>query len=846
MATASTDNDTFELAEAYSTMNEPQFKFGLKMLEQLDIQNGMVVVDVGCGTGELALHVAERFGCKVIGVDPEDKRIEIAKKRAQEKGCANVDFHVCSAEDLDGLLEGEVDVFLLSSVLHWLSDPVVVLEAMRKRLRVGGRVGITTTVAGASVSSPKADALSVPPFNAFTPTYLSTSFSEERLREIFAGAGFAHPSITLLRMHLAFDNVDALLSWISASSFGNFWRLDHIPEALHEEAKKAIDLELTKIWGTQFFLRGDFYVDILVRLSGTLEDQVAILRRIDERQNASDASRQHPITEVLATITSAWNALLRSTLTETIQPKVERWRSGLDALLVFMGLFSGIVTSFFVPSLSSLQEDPAVRMNALLANLTDVVVALNGVPPASLMLAHPHPLKLDPTAVRLNSYCSLSIAALAVACRGLLNTTSYSHFSNPAEKLIDIRTRWASSERFLAPTIELLPQILVLPVLLFIAGLLDTLFSNVLQLSPVPIPTLSTSGAALLFTAGVAPLPLWTLARRSLNPAGSLGLRRCATAADSLSDQAPAVYHAAVQATHDDAALDEASASLYQIIRAAVQIIISRVHDASRLQYSAAAMCALVPAFIDAARREPRADLWSPPFSRAMAIVANAGSVVDAYPPVLCIMTSEYIDNLAVRSKTIKLLVEVLFTRVVEDGDAALAFHVAGRSIGKANTGPINPARILVSLLCFPHKNTPALETPLRWLISCAGPAAAIRAAQTLVDGVASADVWTVLLFHVVCMLGRMCLSLPPGDQETHAQVAQLCASSLRKIALQHQFHPLISALLGVVAQPVDALGVLSAPVESDIFLGASLRTLWSGSVPARHPRGRWTQNDSN
>ncbi|CAK5264101.1 unnamed protein product [Mycena citricolor] len=252
MATASTDNDTPELAEAYAAMNEPQFKFGLKMLEQLDIQSGMVVVDVGCGTGELALHVAERFGCKVIGIDPEDKRIEIAKKRVQEKGCANVEFYVCSAEDLDSRVECEVDIFLLSSVLHWLSDPVVVLKAMHKRLRVGGRVGITTPVAGASLSSPKADALSVPPFNAFTPTYLSTSFSEERLREIFAGAGFAHPSITLLRMHLAFDDVDALLSWISASSFGNFWRLDYIPEALHEEAKKAIVREFTSRYGDSF------------------------------------------------------------------------------------------------------------------------------------------------------------------------------------------------------------------------------------------------------------------------------------------------------------------------------------------------------------------------------------------------------------------------------------------------------------------------------------------------------------------------------------------------------------------------------------------------------------------
>jgi hypothetical protein len=41
--------------------------------------------------------------------------------------------------------------------------------------------------------------------------------------------------------------------------------------------------------------------------------------------------------EVSATSNSTWGALLRTTVAETIQPKVDRWRSGLDAILVFVG-----------------------------------------------------------------------------------------------------------------------------------------------------------------------------------------------------------------------------------------------------------------------------------------------------------------------------------------------------------------------------------------------------------------------------------------------------------------------------------------------------------------------------
>ncbi|CAK5279692.1 unnamed protein product [Mycena citricolor] len=442
--------------------------------------------------------------------------------------------------------------------------------------------------------------------------------------------------------------------------------------------------------------------DILVRLSGILEDQVAILRRIDERQNASDASRQHPITEVLATIGSAWNALLRSTLTETIQPKVERWRSGLDALLVFMGLFSGIVTSFFVPSLSSLQEDPAVRMNALLANLTDVVVALNGVPPASLTLAHPHPFKLDPTAVRLNSYWSFSLilsvrdsvfscASVDPTVRSALYRSARGRLPRPAQHDV--------VHPLQQPRREVDRHSHALGVL----GAVSRADDRAAAADPRP------PGAALHRRAARHALLQRAAALSRCHPhplhigrrAAVHRLRRLAPAVDPRSAQpqssrAPrpaALCHGGRVALGPSASgvprrragdarrcgACNASAALYQIMqtsapswsrygrglageerhtllhllspeasvrssRAAVQIIISRVHDASRLQYSAAAMCALVPAFIDAARREPRADLWSPPFTRAMAIVANAGSVVDAYPPVLCIMTSEYID----------------------------------------------------------------------------------------------------------------------------------------------------------------------------------------------------------
>ncbi|KAJ7729996.1 hypothetical protein DFH07DRAFT_994336 [Mycena maculata] len=315
--------------------------------------------------------------------------------------------------------------------------------------------------------------------------------------------------------------------------------------------------------------------------------------------------------EVPATSSSAWSALLQSALSDAIQPKIDRWRSGLDALLVFLGLFSGIVTAFFVGSLSALQPDETARTNELLANLTNIVVALSGRP--NLSVAQPAVFQPDETDVRLNSFwslslvLSLSLAALAVVCRGFLNMAAFSRDAKALNKLVDIKTRWSATEKILGTMIEALPPLLVVPVLLFIVGLLDTLYSSVLRLSSPPAPILVVSGICLFFVVALVAFLAFALVDGSINPAkspfqttlshilhahlypalsslfsrllpwlkpGVSGSDRTdlfsSANADSqvyeLSSDAK-IYHEVIQATHDDDILDHASAALFEVIR---------------------------------------------------------------------------------------------------------------------------------------------------------------------------------------------------------------------------------------------------------------------------------------
>lgn len=80
-----------------------------------------------------------------------------------------------------------------------------------------------------------------------------------------------------------------------------------------------------------------------------------------------------------------------------------------------LGLFSAIITAFFVDSVQNLRQDDLFRTNELLANLTEVVIILSGIPATSLNLASSEPFVPDPSSIRVNFYWSLALV-LSVRC----------------------------------------------------------------------------------------------------------------------------------------------------------------------------------------------------------------------------------------------------------------------------------------------------------------------------------------------------------------------------------------------------------------------------------------------
>lgn len=97
---------------------------------------GLVVADVGCGTGVFTGMIAP-MAQRVIGIDREPTMLDAARSRLGEP--ANVELRLGDAERLP-LEAASVDLVVLGLVLHHLEHPLAALHEAARVLRASGRV----------------------------------------------------------------------------------------------------------------------------------------------------------------------------------------------------------------------------------------------------------------------------------------------------------------------------------------------------------------------------------------------------------------------------------------------------------------------------------------------------------------------------------------------------------------------------------------------------------------------------------------------------------------------------------------------------------------------------------
>jgi ubiquinone/menaquinone biosynthesis C-methylase UbiE len=112
-----------------------------KLIELLKLKEGMIVADVGAGSGYHAFRMSKKVGekGKILAVDIQPEMLDAIRKRAKEEKVTNVE-PVLGEENDPKLPEGKVDLILLVDVYHEFSQPYEMTQAMVKALKPGGRL----------------------------------------------------------------------------------------------------------------------------------------------------------------------------------------------------------------------------------------------------------------------------------------------------------------------------------------------------------------------------------------------------------------------------------------------------------------------------------------------------------------------------------------------------------------------------------------------------------------------------------------------------------------------------------------------------------------------------------
>jgi len=108
------------------------------VVDDLRIERGMCVLDLGCGTGTATLEIASRLEGtgKVVGLDLSEKMLEQAEQKLRELGYTNVEFVLQSTSDLN--YDEYFDYVLSTNAFHHFADKQDVLARVYKSLRPGG------------------------------------------------------------------------------------------------------------------------------------------------------------------------------------------------------------------------------------------------------------------------------------------------------------------------------------------------------------------------------------------------------------------------------------------------------------------------------------------------------------------------------------------------------------------------------------------------------------------------------------------------------------------------------------------------------------------------------------
>ncbi len=213
--------------ELYHKFQSERFAPFEDLMGLIVVGEGLTVIDLGCGTGELTSGLADRLpGSDVLGIDSSPEMLEQAKSKERE----GLRFELRSIDDV----AGEWDLVFSNAAIQWVEDHAGLIPSLFALVSPGGQIAVQLPsnhnhetqmlVHEVAKEPPFADALKG--WSRESPVLSINAYAEL----LYQSGGMNINVFEKVFPHVMRDT-DAVADWLSGTMLRPYF--DRLPEELH-------------------------------------------------------------------------------------------------------------------------------------------------------------------------------------------------------------------------------------------------------------------------------------------------------------------------------------------------------------------------------------------------------------------------------------------------------------------------------------------------------------------------------------------------------------------------------------------------------------------------------------
>lgn len=230
-------------AEAYHRVSDPQFRWGVSVLERLRLEGDEIVFDVGCGSGRLTRLLVERLPRgHVVAMDVSSNMLRTARETMRRRQ-SRASFVLADASAIPS--SASADAIFSTATFHWVRDHDLLFRSLHGSLKPGGQL-VAQCGGGPNIQRVHDRAAALMKDPMFRPFFSAWSepweFADaETTARRLAAAGFDHVRTSLEPAPVVQPDAPAFAAFLT-----NVICRPHLAYLPEDEARDAFVGELTR------------------------------------------------------------------------------------------------------------------------------------------------------------------------------------------------------------------------------------------------------------------------------------------------------------------------------------------------------------------------------------------------------------------------------------------------------------------------------------------------------------------------------------------------------------------------------------------------------------------------